>query len=198
MHTYNIRAAALVLAVCGIAAAPSAPRHITPTVVMRKQADVIRTTLPDATEFFVKSVKVGQGDYRRLSEGGVRLDDQDVKFYYGKDASGTVRGIVLFPQINTQMHGPVEVGLTLDPDGTVRSVVTTKATVETKPWVQAAEASGILPRFVGMKPGASTERALQGVSKASVGNMPYYMAGQIAQAVSRGLMLYETLYASAQ
>lgn len=198
MRTYKIRAAALLLALCAVAAAPSARRHITPTVVMRKQADVIRSTLPGATQFFVKSVEIGKSDYDRLAEGGVRLDEQEVKFYYGKDASGTVRGIVLFPQVNTQMHGPLEVGLTLAPDGTIRSVVATKATVETKPWVQTAEASGFLPRFVGMKPGASTESALQGVSKASMGDMPYYMAGQMAEAVSQGLTLYQTLYSSAE
>ncbi len=198
MRTYKIRSAALVLALCGVAAAPAARRHITPTVVMKKQADVIRSSLPGATQFFVKSVKIGQDDYRQLSEGGVRLDEQEMKFYYGKNASGAIQGIVLFPQINTQMHGPLEIGLTLAPDGTVRSVVATKATVETKPWVQAAEATGILPRFVGMKPGASTVSALQNISKQSAGDMPYYMAGQIARAVSQGLTLYKTLYSSAE
>lgn len=198
MRTYKIGSAAVLLALCGIAAAPAARRHITPTVVMNKQADVIRNSLPGATQFFVKSVKIGQEDYRQLSEGGVRLDEGEMKFYYGKNASGAIQGIVLFPQINTQMHGPIEIGLTLAPDGTVRSVVATKATVETKPWVQAAEATGILPRFVGMKPGASTGTALQGVSKASAGDMPYYMARQIARAVAQGLTLYQTLYSSAE
>ena len=198
MHAHKIRSAALVLALCGVAAAPAAKRHITPTVVMRKQADVIRSSLPGATQFFVKSVKIGQSDYRQLSEGGIRLDEQEVKFYYGKNASGAIQGIVLFPQINTQMHGPIEIGLTLAPDGTVRSVVATKATVETKPWVQAAEASGILPRFVGMKAGSTTEAALQGIDKASVGDMPYYMANEIAEAVSQGLTLYKTLYSNAE
>ena len=31
------------------------------------------------------------------------------------------------------MHGPIEVGLTMKPDGTVASAVVTKAKVETKP-----------------------------------------------------------------
>ena len=49
-----------------------------------------------------------------------------------------------------------------------------------------------------MKAGSTTEAALQGIDKASVGDMPYYMANEIAEAVSQGLTLYQTLYSSAE
>lgn len=195
MHRYMMRGAALLLAFAAVAWTSAPTPHITPTVVLTKQADAIRNGIPDATEFFVKTVTIGEDDFHMLSEGGFRPDEEEVKFYYGKGADGSVRGVVLFPQINTTMHGPVEIGLALAPDGTVRSVVVTKATVETKPWVQAAVSTGLLDRFVGMRPGAETQSALQGASKESMGDMPYYFAGLIAQNVSRGLAYYRTLYA---
>jgi hypothetical protein len=193
MRTHMTKAAALLLAMAGIAAT-SAPPHITPTVVITKQADAIRNGIPGATQFFVKTVTIGRDDFRALSEGGFRPDEEAVKFYYGKDAGGQILGVVLFPQINTPQHGPVEVALALAPDGTVRSVVVTKATVETKPWVQAAVASGLLQRFVGMRPGADPRSALNAISKDAIGDMPYYMAGLIAQDVARGLAYHQALY----
>jgi hypothetical protein len=194
MRTHMTKAAALLLAMAGIAAT-SAPPHITPTVVITKQADAIKAGIPGATQFFVRTVTIGQDDFRSLSEGGFTPDEQEVKFYYGTGANGQVVGVMLFPQINTTMHGPMEIGLALAPDGTVRSVVLTKATVETKPWAQAAASSGLLARFVGMRPGGDTERALSAVSKDAIGDMPYYMAGLIAQDVARGLAYYQALYA---
>jgi hypothetical protein len=193
MRTYITRAAATLLAMASVAAT-SAPPHITPTVVITKQADAIRNGIPGATQFFVKTVTIGQDDFRSLSEGGFRPDEEAVKFYYGTDASGQVLGVVLFPQINTTQHGPVEVALALRPDGTVRSVVLTKATVETKPWAQAAVSSGLLQRFVGMRAGANTRSALDAISKQAIGDMPYYVAGLIAQDVARGLAYHQALY----
>jgi len=193
MRTHITKAAALLLALAGVAATP-APPHITPTVVITKQADAIRNGIPGATQFFVKTVRIGQDDFRSLSEGGFRPDEEAVKFYYGTDANGEVLGVVLFPQLNTPQHGPVEVALALRPDGTVRSVAVTKATVETKPWVQAALASGLLQRFVGMRAGTDTRSALSATSKDAIGDMPYYVAGLIAQDVARGLAYHQALY----
>ena len=193
MKAHVTRAAALLLALAG-AAWTSAPPHITPTVVITKQADAIRNGIPGATEFFVKTVTIGQDDFRSLSEGGFRPDEQEVKFYYGKAANGAVQGIMLFPQVNTTQHGPLEIGLALAPDGSVRSVVVTKATVETKPWVQAATRTGLLQAFRGMRPGATPRSALDSVSKEAIGDMPYYVAGLIAQNVARGLAYYQELY----
>jgi len=195
MRTYTIRGAALLLALAAGAWTSAPAPHITPTVVLTKQADAIRNGIPDATQFFVKTVTVGEDDFRMLSEGGFRPDEEEVKFYYGKGGDGSVRGVVLFPQLNTAQHGPVEVGLALSPDGTIRSVVVTKATVETKPWVQAAVAHGLLDRFVGIRVDGNPQAVLDGESKDTMGEMPYYFAGLIARDVARGLAYYRTLYA---
>jgi len=193
MHTHITKSAALLLALAGVAAT-TAPPHITPTVVITKQADAIRSGIPGATQFFMKTVRIGQDDFRALSEGGFRPDEEEVKFYYGTDASGQALGVVLFPQVNTPQHGPVEVALALAPDGAVRSVVVTKATVETKPWVQAAVSSGFLRQFVGMRAGSNPRSALDAISKDAIGDMPYYVAGLIAQNVARGLAYHQALY----
>jgi hypothetical protein len=169
-------------------------RHITPTVVLEKQADMIRATVPGATRFFLKTVSVGKGDFDRIrTEGGFEPEEDQVKFYYGQDASGKTAGVVVFPQVNNQ-HGPLEVGLSLNPDGSIREAVVTKATVETKPWVLTAVKAGLMKRFRGMRPGDDPTRALDGLSKQELGEMPYYMAGVAAQAVKRGLVLYGVLY----
>ena len=194
MRTHMTKAAALLLAMAGIAAT-SAPPHITPTVVITKQADAIKAGIPGATQFFVRTVTIGEDDFQALSEGGFRPDEEAVKFYYGQSANGTLQGVMVFPQVNTTQHGPLEIGLALAPDGTVRSVAVTKATVETKPWVQAAVASGLLQRFAGMRAGADARSALSAVSKDAIGDMPYYVAGLIAQDVARGLAYYQALYA---
>jgi hypothetical protein len=194
MHMRTKTAGMAILLAMGSLAAVPAPPHITPTVVMRKQADVIRAALPEATQFFVKSVTIGQNDFRQLSEAGFEPDADEMNFYYGIDGSGVVVGVVLFPQINTSLHGPIEVGLTINPDETIRGVVVTKATVETKPWVQAVERTGFVDQFTGLGLNGDPEAALAGVSKDSMGEMPYYFAGLIARDVANGLALYRTLY----
>lgn len=168
-------------------------RHITPTVVLAKQASVIKATVPEATEFFLRTVDIGKDDFERIrEEGSFEPDDDQEKFYYGQ-ANGRVTGIVTFPQTNTQ-HGPLEIGLAFNPDGTIRDAVVTKATVETKPWVLAAVRTGLLDRFKGMRPGDDPESALEGLSSDEIGAMPYYMAGVVAKTVARGLVLYDVLY----
>jgi len=168
--------------------------HITPTVVLNKQADVIKATLPQARSFFVRDVKIGKEALDAIRKAAdFTPDEEEFKFYYGKTADGEVAGVVFFPQVNTQ-HGPFEVGVTVDGSGTVTKVVATKATVETKPWVEKAVKARLLDRFGGMHPGDDVGVALEGVSKAELGAMPYYVAGELTKAVGRGLAMYQALY----
>ncbi len=189
------RRAIWLLALPCLVRAAAAP-HITPTVVLKTQADVIRETLPDAAQFFVRTVKIGREDLSRLrASAEFTPDDPEVKFYYGNGADGNLRGVVLFPQVNTQ-HGPLEVGLTLAPDGTVKAVTVTKATVETKPWVLEVVRSGLGKQFQGMRFGDDPARALAAVDRKDLGAMPYYFAEVTATAVKRGLAFYGILFAA--
>jgi len=168
--------------------------HITPTVVLREQADVIRETLPQASEFFLRTVDIGRSELERIKqEGDFTPDDASFKFYVGRRSSGEPEGVVLFPQTNTQ-HGPFEVGLTMRPDGSIGSAVVTKATVETKPWVLKALQAGLMAGFTGVTSPDRAMDALQAVSEQDLGRMPYYTATVIASTVRRGLVLYRTLY----
>ncbi|MGH7535553.1 MAG: hypothetical protein ACREMG_08200 [Gemmatimonadales bacterium] len=171
-----------------------AARHPTPTVVLVKQADLIRTTLDGAKQFFVRKVTIGKDDLPRIrQEIDFSPEDPDVRFYLGRTEDGNLKGVVFFPQVNT-MHGPIEVGLTMKPDGTVASAVVTTATVETKTWVEEAVAAGLLKRFQGMRYGDDVKRALEQLSPGQVGQMPYWEAGVIAAAVHQGLVLYHVLF----
>jgi hypothetical protein len=168
--------------------------HPTPTVVLVKQTDLIRSTLTGATQFFLRKVTIGKDDLTRIrKEIDFSPEDPDVSFYLGKSADGQLKGIVFFPQVNT-MHGPIEVGLTLNPDGSVASAVVTKATVETKPWVELAVAAGLLKRFQGLRYGDDVNRALADVSAGRMGQMPYWEAQVITTAVHHGLVLYHALF----
>jgi hypothetical protein len=147
--------------------------------------------LPGATSFFVTDVTIGRDDLERLERlGHFTPEDDRVKFYSGKDAQGDPVGVVLFPQLDT-MHGPVEIGLTLAPDGHVTSVVVTRATAETKAWIQEVVRAGVLARFAGLETGGDPHEAVAGEP---LGGMPGYFADAIATAVQHGLALYATLY----
>jgi len=175
--------------------ATAAARHITPTVELVKQADVIRQSLPGAKHYFVHKVTIGRDDLKRIrAEVTFKPEDPEYKFFLGKDGDGHPLGVVLFPQSNTQ-HGPLEVGLTIGPDGRIARAVATKATVETKPWVLKAVHAGLMDRFVGLRHGDDPEQALEGLSRDELGAMPYYFARVAADAVKRGLAVYDALYA---
>jgi hypothetical protein len=174
------------------AAALGAAAHPTPKVVLVKHADFIRQTIAGAQQYFIRTVTIGKQDLAAIRRSAdFTPDDPDVQFFLGQGEGGKTVGVSLFQQINTP-HGPIEVGLTLGPDGAVASAVVTTATVETKPWVLQATGTGLMRRFVGMRQGDDTRKALQSVD--GLGGMPEYMAELIATAVGRGLVLYATLY----
>ncbi len=187
---------AAVGAVVPIALAMAAPRHITPTVVLKKKANTIRELLPNAEHYFVRSVEIGKDDLHSLRESGFSPDDPEIKFYYGTRANDQISGVVLFPQVSTRDHGPLELGIGLAPDGSIRSVTVTKATVETKPWVLQVLATGLLDGFVGMRFGDDPATALSRSSTSDLGPMPHYIAEVLAEGVRRGLTLHHVLFVS--
>jgi hypothetical protein len=167
--------------------------HPTPKVVLVKHADFIRQAIPGARQYFVRTVSIGKQDLAAVRKASnFTPDDPDVQFYLGQDDGGRTVGVVLFQQVDTP-HGPIEVGLAFGSGGKIAHVSATTATVETKPWVQEAVATGLTDKFIGMRQGDDPRKALQAVD-AKLGGMPQYMAELIATAVERGLVLYATLY----
>lgn len=178
---------ALSTALLGAAAHPS------PKVVLVKHADYIRQTLAGAKQYFVRTVDIGKQDLAAIRQkSDYTPDDPDVQFYLGQGDGGAPVGVVLFQQVDTP-HGPLEVGLTFGAGGAISRAAVTTATVETKPWVQEAIATGLMDQFTGMKPGDDPAKAL-GQVQGKLGGMPQYMAELIATAVGRGMTLYATLY----
>jgi hypothetical protein len=172
-----------------LAVALGVAAHPSPKVVLLKHADFIRETIP-AKAYFVRTVTIGKDDLAAIrKKSDYTPDDPDVEFFLGQDGDGKTTGVALFQQVDTP-HGPLEVGLTFGPDGAIASTVVTTATVETKPWVQEAVASGFMKGFNGMRQGDDPRKALG----SQLNGMPQYMAELIATAVGRGMVLYETLY----
>ena len=170
----------------------AAAAHPSPKVVLIKHADYIRQTLV-AKQYFVRTVDIGKQDLAAIRQkSDFTPDDPDVEFYLGQDDGGAPVGVVLFQQVDTP-HGPLEVGLTFKPDGSIARAGVTTATVETKPWVQEAIATGLMDKFTGMKQGDDPAKALGDV-QGKLGGMPQYMAELIATAVRRGMTMYATLY----
>jgi len=169
--------------------------HITPTVTLVKHADAIKQAIGGAAHYFARTVDIGRNDLTSIKrEASYTPDQEDVRFYYGTDAAGKLTGIMLFPEVDTQ-HGPLEVGLALDPNGTVRKVIATKATVESKPWMEKMVQSGYLDHFTGLHAGDDAKQVLAHASKKELGAMPYFTAEIATLAVQHGLVLYQVLFA---
>src|SRR5438034_7584846 len=94
----------------------------------------------------------------------------------------------LFPY--TTLFRSVAVGFT--PQGTVRGVIVTRATVEMKPWVLEAVAAGLTNHYQGLKPGDSPGGAAAIASQA--GNLAEYIAGEVDKGVARALAAYRAFY----
>src|SRR5882672_2402242 len=108
------------------AAVIAALLHITPVVVLVKRPDAVQTLLPGADAYVASEVHLSAKDAHRLHEG-VDWSPED--------------GALEFVRVDTP-HGPIEVAVGFTPQGAVRGVVVTKATVEMKPWVLEAVAAG--------------------------------------------------------
>lgn len=165
--------------------------HPTPTVVLVQQTDAIRSSLPGATQFFVRTVSIGKDDLARIRQDiDFSPEDPNFKFFLGKRGDGTATGVVLFPQVNTS-HGPLEVALAINPDGTVAGAMVTKATVETKPWVLEVVQSGVLKKCQGMKYGDDVGGLVKEVQGSA---MVQWQAQTILTAVHHGLVLHHVLF----
>lgn len=174
--------------------------HITPTVVLVKREDAVKSCLPAATAFTAREVHLSRTDAHRLHEAlDWGPDDGLLTFYLGKSAGAAV-GALTFIRVDTP-HGPLEVAVGFRPDGTVHRVEVTKATVETKPWVLEAVRSGVLERYSGVK---AETGGLGAIAKAplvpaegyrgKVGQMARYMLEQIDKGVQRAVVAYGWYY----
>lgn len=162
-------------------------------VVLAEEGDVISNSLPNATNYFVKEIPIGQRDRAKIrAQGNFTPQASMLKFFYGKNAGGSLVGTVMFLKMETQ-HGLIEVGVALNPGGTVSNVVVTKATAETEPWIKAAEDAGVARDLVGLGTDSAND-PLKNVSESAMGAMPYFAAQVMATAAVRAVVYYQVLF----
>ncbi|HVH66965.1 MAG TPA: hypothetical protein VM716_03785 [Gemmatimonadales bacterium] len=165
--------------------------HITPVVVLVKRPDAVQALLPGADAFFAREVHLSAADAHRLHQSVDWSPEDGVLAFYTGKAGSTLVGALLFVRVDTP-HGPIEVAVGFTPQGTVRGVVTTKATVEMKPWALEAIGAGLTQHYVGLKSGDAPAGAAAIANKAS--NLAQYFAGEVDKGVARALAAYGSFY----
>src|SRR5258705_650209 len=135
--------------------------HITPVVVLVKRPDAVRTLLPGADAYVAREVHLSATDAHRLHEGVDWSPEDGVLVFYGGTAGSTSVGALEFVRVDTP-HGPIEVAVGFTPQGAVRGVVATKATIEMRPWVLETLAAGLTDHYRGLKPGGETSQGAAG------------------------------------
>ena len=181
------------------AAAIAAMLHITPIVVLVKRSDAVQALLPGADVYVAREVHLSGTDAHRLHETVDWSPEDGVLVFYGGTAGSTSVGALEFVRVDTP-HGPIEVAVGFTPQGAVRGVVVTKATVEMKPWVLEAVAAGLTDHYRGLRPGGAPGGAPGGVPGGAAGiagragNLAVYVAGEVDKGVARTLAAYGAFY----
>ena len=165
--------------------------HISPTVILVKRPDAVKQLLPGADGFVARELHLSSSDAHRLHEVLDWSPENGVlTFYVGKEAGSEV-GALEFVRVDTP-HGALEVAASFTPQRTVRGVIVTKVTVETKPWVLAALQAGLTEHYRGLKPTDTPNGAA--AIKGHVGDLPDFMAQQVDRGVARALVAYREFY----
>src|SRR2546421_13105109 len=177
------------------AAAIAALVHITPVVVLVKRPDAVHALLPGADAYVAHEVHLSAADAHRLHAAVDWSPEDGVLVFYGGMAGSTSMGALEFVRVDTP-HGPIEVAVGFTPQGAVRGVVVTKATVEMKPWVLEAVAAGLTDHYRGLKPGGVPGGVPGGAAGIAgrAGNLAVYVAGEVDKGVARALAAYGAFY----
>src|SRR5204863_7163598 len=165
--------------------------HITPTVIMVKRQDAVAHLLPGADQFAARELHLSSADSRKLHDAvGWEPPDGVVTFYIGKHQNQTT-GALIFMRVDCK-HGTIQLAIGYEPNGKIRGVEVTKATVEMKPWIEEALRAGLPDAYRGLAP----DQAPGGAEKVKpkVGAMPGYMAELIDKGVMHGAAAYRLFY----
>ena len=165
--------------------------HITPAVVLVKRPDAVQVLLPGADVYLAREVHLSNLDAHRLHQVVDWSPEDGVLTLYTGKAGATAVGALEFVRVDTP-HGPIEVAVGFTPQGTVRGVIVTKATVEMKPWVLEAVAAGLTSHYRELKPGEAPRGAA--ALAGHTGNLAEYIAGEVDKGVARALAAYGTFY----
>jgi len=178
-----------------LTAALAAVLHITPAVVLVKRPDAVQALLPGADAYLAREVHLSNLDAHRLHQVVDWSPEDGVLTLYTGKAGATAVGALEFVRVDTP-HGPIEVAVGFTPQGAVRGVVVTKATVEMKPWVLEAVAAGLTNHYRELKPGEVPRGAA--ALAGHTGSLAEYIAGEVDKGVARALAAYGTFYRTAK
>ncbi len=178
-----------------LTAALAAVLHITPAVVLVKRPDAVQALLPGADAYLAREVHLSNLDAQRLHQVVDWSPEDGVLTLYTGKAGATAVGALEFVRVDTP-HGPIEVAVGFTPQGTVRGVIVTKATVEMKPWVLEAVAAGLTNHYRELKPGEVPRGAA--ALAGHTGSLAEYIAGEVDKGVARALAAYGTFYRTAK
>ena len=165
--------------------------HITPTVELVTRPDTVRRLLPGADQFVERDLHLSSADADRLKQATDWTPEHGVlTFYIGKE-NGQEVGILEFVRVDTP-HGGVEVATGFTAQHTVRGVIVTKVTVETKPWMVQALEAGLTDHYKGLKP---TDTAAGAAAvKGHVGDNSAFYAEEVDKGVERALVAFRDFY----
>jgi hypothetical protein len=176
-----------------LGAVAAALLHITPTVVLVKRPDAVAHLLPGADRFTARELHLSSADSKRVHDAvGWEPPDGMVTFYVGHHQE-QVTGALLFMRVDCQ-HGPIELAIGYEPNGKIRGVEVTKATIEMKPWIIEALRAGLMNEYRGMAISAAPSGAEK--VKPHIGAMPGYMAELIDKGVMHANAAYRLFYGS--
>ncbi len=162
-------------------------------ITLARKGDVIKNSLPNATNFFVKKIILNDHDKAKIkAQGSFSPQVSHLKFFYGEDAAQELVGTVLFNRMITS-DGPIEVGIAFTPGGTVSNVVVTRATARMKPWIETAISGGVLKHLIGIGSDALSD-PMKNVSESDLGPQAYHIAKVITAAVIQGVVYYDILF----
>lgn len=168
--------------------------HVTPNVELVGRGAFVERALPEASQLFEKTLRLGTEDRAALQAAvGWTPSPEDTKIYVGRDADGGEVGSVVFLWTPSQ-HGPVSVAVAFSPQAEVRQVAVTEVGSEPLAWVEPLLDAGGMDTFVGLTPDRSPQPEL--VAPSVKGKMSRYYARVIAQGVARALAV-ERLIAAA-
>ncbi len=163
------------------------------TIRLARKGDVIKKSLPNATNFFVKKVILSDHDKAKIkAQGSFSPQVSQLKFFYGEDAAQELVGTVLFNRMITR-NGPVEVGIAFTPAGTISNVVVTRASARMKPWIETAISEGVLKNLIGIGSDALSD-PMKKVSESDLGPHAYQIAKVVTAAVIQGVVYYDILF----
>lgn len=126
----------------------SAYAHVTPMVVVTSRAEFIRYSLRRATHFFIREIDSHSEIFESRHLHTWHPRKSDIHLYVGRDTGQHLVGAVVFLRIPSR-HGPVEIGVAYDTEGTILNAAVTQVGSEPLTFLTPMLSHGFIKQFDG-------------------------------------------------